>query len=153
MDDHYRHPINWYRKRFATLQPVSEASAVGTYLAVFVGPWWLRVGARWSLPLSGMRGWVGKRIEGNGRAVNLVRRAGQLQDFCPMQADQGPSLMDDGQSLIFSYAGNAPGMLRFFRDELRQYDEHRILAFARVNLPLLNLIPLPFMLKKAAEND
>ncbi len=148
MPFNHSQPVRWYRQQFAGLQPVSEASAIGIYHAVFVGPWWLRVGARWSLPLSGLRGWFGKRIQGGGQAVNLVRRSGSVRDYCPMQVSAGPSRIDGRTSLLFSYGPEAPGLLRFFQDELRQWDGDHILAFATVNLPLLRLIPLPFMLRK-----
>lgn len=139
--------VNWYQHQFAGLEPVSETGAIGSWQAVFVGPLWLRVGARCGVPFSGLRGWVGKRIEGGGRAVNLVTRGGMLQDYCPMQVSSGPSRVDKGTSLIFRYPPESPGLLRFFQDELRQWKDGDILAFATIDLPLLRHLPLPFVLQ------
>lgn len=140
--------LSWYRQHFSSLNAVSEADAIGEYQAVYVGPFWLRIGARLSEPIIGLSGWTGKRIMGDGAATNRVKRSGTVQDYCAMSAAPGISAIDGGDALVFSYSAKSPGLLRFFKDELRQYDDKTILGFAVINLPLLRHMPLPFVLEK-----
>lgn len=140
--------VKFFREEFARLDAVSEASATGEYRARYVGPVLLRALAKMSNPLLGLPGWIGKRIDGNGHAVNRLKNAGVVRDACPMIVRSGKSMVDGGQSLILSYPTGSPWLLRFFSDELRQLDNQTILGFAVIDLPLIRASPLPFLLHK-----
>lgn len=139
--------IGSYIKLFESL-PCPQAEQVNDcFLAEFIGPGWLRWLAPKLLPLGGLSGWEGKSLRAE-KAINLLRREGQLIEAIPMVRNESKSVLAEGDVLCLSYDKRAPVPLRALRDELRMLDDDTLLGLTVIDIPLLRKFPMPFLLKR-----
>ncbi|WP_346765111.1 hypothetical protein [Rhodococcus sp. BL-253-APC-6A1W] len=139
------------RTRFSELRAPAPADVQGTYRAVFVGPALLRAVAPRAIALGGMRGWHGKRFDGAGGAVNVLRDGdGTLRDSLPATISTDASWLDGSEALVVSYGtgpqGSAPVPWRWVRDEFRALDDGTLLGLTFVAGPWSRLAASPFAL-------
>ena len=132
---------------YCQLPEFDGAVAAGTYQAEILGPAWLKLIAKLSLPFAGLPGWCGKRIDSEG-AVNLCHERGQVQERVTMLKSIQSSWLDGGTCMVLSYDRSAPFLLRPMRDEFRRIDESTLLGLSIYNVPGIKRIPLPFLLRK-----
>lgn len=134
------------KHRFATADLPSLAQRADFWRARFIGPWWLRLGGRPGVALSGLRGWQGKRFLTPGRATNVLTSGEALS----MQCRECPSSIDGGPVAALSYGADGPVPWRWVTDELRALDERTLLGMTVINLPLLRHFAFPFLLERDA---
>jgi len=139
------------RARFAALRAPAPDEVRGTYRAVFVGPAILRVVAPRAIALAGMRRWYGKRFDGAGGAVNLVRDSdGAVRDILPTRTFSDASWLDGGNALIVSYGADprqsAPVPWRWVRDEFRTLDDGTLLGMTFAGGAWSRIAASPFVL-------
>lgn len=141
-----------YRERFAALPAPSLDSLAGRYEGEFVGPLWLRLGAKPLLALLGMPGWWGKALTADGRGLNLVKRgrgrASLPVPSVPLVLREGPSRVDGHWGVQAEYPPEAAWHWRLFVDELRWTDGRTLLAQTHLKLPLLQRVTFPFLLHR-----
>ncbi len=139
------------RARFTELSAPAQDEVRGTYRAVFVGPAILRAVAPRAIALAGMRRWYGKRFDGAGEAVNLVRDAGgTVRDILPTRTFVDTSWLDGGDALIVSYGADprqaAPVPWRWVRDEFRTLDDGTLLGMTFAGGAWSRIAASPFVL-------
>lgn len=137
------------RRVFSTLPPAPPSARSGFYQASFIGPAWLRVSARPGIVLGGLPGWLGKRFIDTERATNVLQRRHGCVEKLEMHCTTRTSLVDGAPGVDLSYGDKGPIPWRWVRDELRQLDEHRLLAMTVIDLPGLRRLALPFLLSRA----
>jgi hypothetical protein len=125
----------------------------GLYRVEFVGPAWLRAGARPSLFLIGLGGWWGKEFWGEGHGVNIVVRRGSVQRVLPMQLVHAPSLIDGQVGVSLQYDRESPFPWPFVTDELRRLNPETLLGIKVFRFSPLARLPLPFLLRAADKID
>jgi len=140
--------IRSYRSLFESLAAPESNAVNGQYLAQFIGPSWLTAIAPRLLPLGGLSGWAGKSFNAKGEAINLLREGDKLAQRIPMVRCIERSKIDAHTGLTLTYDKRAPLPLRALRDELRVLDHDTLLGMTIVDLPLLNAIPMPFLLRR-----
>lgn len=134
------------RQSFATASVPAPAQRTGFWRARFIGPWWLRLGGRPSVALSGLRGWQGKRFLTPDSATNVLTRG----DALSMQCRECPSAIDGGAVAALTYGDGGPIPWRWVTDELRALDDRTLLGMTIINLPLLRHFAFPFLLERDA---
>lgn len=139
------------RSRFTDLRAPAPGEVHGTYRAVFVGPAILRAVAPRAIALAGMRRWYGKRFDGTGGAVNLVRGAdGTVHDILPTRTFVDTSWLDGGDALVVSYGTDpqhaAPVPWRWVRDEFRALDDGTLLGMTFAGGAWSRVAASPFVL-------
>jgi hypothetical protein len=135
---------------YGNLPAVPALHRRGSWRAVFIGPWWLRLSAAPAIALSGMPGWYGKRFATPESAVNLLRSDQGLREVLSMRCDQQASWHDGRPCAALAYASRARWPWRRVRDELRQLDDEHWLCMTYVDLPLLRRLGCPFLLVRDA---
>jgi hypothetical protein len=143
--------LNHYKLRqfpalYTTLALPDIPSLVGPFRGIFIGPGWLRVVAPPGLVVSGLGGWWGKYFQGDGSAINLVRRKGVLEKRLPMSLIQAPSMIDGKPGLGLHYVSENPFPWPYFVDEIRQLDADTLLGMMCAKPRLLGGLALPFLL-------
>ena len=123
------------------------SSLSGTYRGSFVGPGWLRALAGPALLISGLGGWWGKNFREDGAAVNLVQKAGGIEERFPMQLVSTTSAIDGKLTLALNYAQNNPFPWPYIVDELRQLDAETLLGMTYVNRGSLVKLAFPFLIE------
>ena len=113
---------------FGGLSVPLPASLSGTYRGSFVGPGWLRALAGPALLVSGLGGWWGKIFREDGAAVNLVQKAGQIEERFAMRLVSTTSAIDGKPTLALIYAQDNPFPWPHIVDELRQLDAEALLG-------------------------
>lgn len=137
------------RRVFEASPTIDEDNAAGYYQSRFVGPVCLKALVPVVLPLIGLKGWCGKRLLGNGHALNLVRKSsGATQEVIPMNVTVSDSVIDGRRSLLLTYPASTPFPLRYFVDELRMLDNSTLLGLTVIDLPVVRHFPLPFLLQR-----
>lgn len=144
------------RARFADLPAPPPGGVTGTYRAVFVGPAFLRIVAPRAIALAGMSRWYGKRFDGGGGGVNLLRNDdGSLRETLPTNASVEASWLDGRDALVVSYrvdsAGNprqesSPVPWRWVRDEFRVLGDGALLGLTFAVGPWSRVLASPFVL-------
>jgi hypothetical protein len=142
----YTAPLSTLKHHFATAGLPSAAKRAGLWRARFIGPWWLRLGGRPGVALSGLRGWQGKRFLTPDHATNVLDSGEALS----MQCRECPSSLDGGPVAALSYGADGPVPWRWVTDELRALDERTLLGMTVINLPLLRHFAFPFLLERDA---
>lgn len=140
--------ISSYCRRFGLLKAPCEDKLTGRYLALFIGPAWLRFIAPKLLPLGGLPGWAGKSFTEHGGAINLLEQNAQLREQIPMVRAVKGSCIDGNDALVLTYDSRAPIMLRRLVDELRALDDDTLLGLTHMNFPLLKRFSMPFLLRR-----
>jgi hypothetical protein len=147
---HHHASLGALRALFSSLSVPGVGLLSGSYRATFVGPAWLRASATPSLAVAGLPGWAGKRFLAPDRAVNLLRRDGQLVEALTMAVVAGASRVDGQPGLALLYGPTAPRPWRWVRDELRAVDQDTVLGMTVVDVPLLRALAFPFLLEREA---
>ena len=135
-----------FKPLFLSLTPPALASMQGIYQSAFVGPLWLRTIAGPGLYPLGLGGWWGKQFDGRGQGSNIVHRGGRLATKMPVSLSERPSLIDDEPCLAVIYPAGSPFPWPWVIDELRVFDDQRLLGMTLVTPSPLNKIALPFLL-------
>ena len=138
------------RRRFADAAPPTLAQRDGFWRARFIGPWWLRLGGRPSVAVSGLRGWQGKRFLTPETATNVLARGGGTVDALVMQCRDAPSGLDGRPVAALTYGASGPLPWRWVTDELRALDDRTLLGMTRIDLPGLRGLAFPFLLEREA---
>ncbi len=138
--------LHTLRQSFATATVPAPGQRSGFWRARFIGPWWLRLGGRPSVALSGLRGWQGKRFLTADSATNVLTRG----DALSMQCRECPSSIDGGAVAALTYGAAGPLPWRWVTDELRALDDRTLLGMTIINLPLLRHFAFPFLLERDA---
>lgn len=141
--------VSFYRRTFSTLRAPTGEALRGRFRAVFVGPWWLRLPARPSIGLAGLRNWFGKELTGPGDAYNLVWRRGELARSLPMTLNHRASVLDGAPCGVLFYGPKSPFPFGHIVDELRALNDDCLLGMTIVEAPLLRNLGLPFLLLRA----
>lgn len=134
--------------RDAALPSLSQRS--GFWRARFIGPWWLRLGGRPGVALSGLRGWQGKRFLTPETATNVLRHAHGDVEALTMLCRDAVSDLDGCPVAALSYGSAGPVPWRWVTDELRALDDRTLLGMTRIDLPGLRRLALPFLLERDA---
>jgi len=142
-------PASYYVKKFGGLAAVDESTSIGDYQAIIVGPKLMQFFAKITLPLIGFYRWKGKRLQGNGKGVNIYLDKNN-KDFPknPMNIATSASWLDRKPALILSYPAGSPFFCRFLRDELRRLDDDTIILVGWIDLPILRRSPNAMLLRK-----
>jgi len=135
-----------FRGLFAALQPPAAGDLSGRYRGEFVGPGWLRRLAGPLLVVTGLGGWWGKDFDGQGNAINLALRKGQLERVFPMSLVEQASFIDGKSGLALHYAKSNPFPWPLIVDELRGITPQLILGMTLADLGPLRRLALPFVL-------
>lgn len=138
---------------FSSLTAPRANSLQGLYRGDFVGPAWLRRLAGPLLVITRMGKWMGKDIDGEGRAINLVHtKAGIVQKF-PMQLVEQESLIDGKPGLALCYSTSNPFPWPWIIDELRSIQPDLVLGMTITQIGPLKRLPLPFVLQSRENMD
>jgi len=132
---------------YSSLDVPEIVSLSGYYRGSFVGPNWLQKIAGPGLVISGLGGWWGKRFNGDGTAINLVQRSGELAGKFPMQLVSIASAVDENAGLALHYETTNPFPWPYIADELRALGTGAILGITYVKVRVLNGLMLPFLLE------
>ncbi len=136
-----------FRELFASLSPPEAASLRGVYRASFVGPGWLRASAGPALAVSGLGGWWGKEFSENGKASNIVLRAGKFSTRFSMELVSAKSLIDGKDGLALHYQSDNPFPWTHIVDELRRIDKNTVLGMTVADIAGLRSMSFPFLLE------
>jgi hypothetical protein len=138
---------------FSSLEAPRADALQGLYKGTFVGPTWLRGLAGPLLAITRMGMWMGKDIDAEGRAINLVRtEAGILQKF-PMRLVEQDSLIDGKPGLALRYEASNPFPWPWIIDELRSIQPDLVLGMTITQIGPLVRLPLPFVLQPRESLD
>jgi hypothetical protein len=143
-------PLSSFKPLFASLPPPDPHALHGIYRAEFTGPAWLRKTAPIAIALGGLRGWWGKRFDGDRGSHNLVRRGGRLKLSLPITLAAIPSLVDGRTGVTVQYPRACPFPWPWVVDELRQIGEDCLLGMTIVNVAGLRRMAFPFLLHRQA---
>lgn len=144
--DFYTQSISFYLNRFRALTVPEPSLLEGRFKAQFIGPSWLVWLAPRLLPIGGLAGWYGKSFAAPDTAINVLRSGDQLVESVPMNRTVCCSRFDDQNAFVLTYGKAAPLLLRGLRDEFRALDADTLLGLTIVDVPVLKLLPLPFLL-------
>ncbi len=143
-----QYPLRRFHSLFASLEVPETDTLAGKYRGVFVGPAWVRALAGPALGITGLGGWWGKDIAGNGKAINIVFRKGKFSTRFPMEFVREKSLIDGRNGTTLHYQKGNPFPWMFIVDEMRCLDGSTLLGMTRPNIPGLRWFALPFVLEK-----
>jgi hypothetical protein len=143
----YKLSLFEFPEYFSTLEPPPAGTLRGLYRGFFVGPAWLRQLARPLLVITRMGKWVGKDIDGEGKAINLVStRVGIVEKF-PMQLVEQESLIDGKPGIALRYSASNPTPWPWIIDELRSIRGDLVLGMTITQIGPLKRLSLPFVLQ------
>jgi len=134
---------------FSTLKAPEDIPVNQRYTGTTIGPWWLRVLGWPLLNVGAMDGWKGKSFHSKGRVLNIVDKKGCTKEVMPIRASLESFSRGDGTVLLLSYPKTAPLPWNYIIDELRCLPDGRLLGLTTLKLPLLGIIPVPFILTLA----
>jgi len=138
---------------FSSLEAPQAETLQGLYKGSFVGPGWLRGLAGPMLAITRMGKWLGKDIDAEGRAINLVQtREGMVQKF-PMRLVEQDSLIDGKPGLALRYEASNPFPWPWIIDELRSIQPDLVLGMTITRIGPLVRLPLPFVLQPRESLD
>lgn len=134
-----------WRSTFHGLAAPEQAACNGFWRVEFVGPFWLRYSAPWTIALSGLPGWQGKQFFSTTAAVNVLRGE---KTCLPMQVLQERSWLDGKPALVCRYGETSPLPWRYVRDEFRALTPTSWLGMTMIDLPGLRQVGWPFVLRQ-----
>lgn len=138
---------------FSSLAAPRSNSLRGIYRGTFVGPAWLRALAGPLLVITRMGKWLGKDIDPEGRALNLVRTRGSIMQKFPMRLVERESLIDGKPGLALRYEDSNPFPWPWIIDELRSIQPDLVLGMTITRMGPLVRLPLPFVLQPRESMD
>jgi len=136
---------------FSSLDIPSMDSLSGLYRGAFVGPAWLRWLGGPLLVITRMGKWLGKDIDAEGRALNLVQTGGGIVQKFPMRLVEQESLIDGKPGLALRYEASNPFPWPWIIDELRSIQPDLVLGMTVTQIGSLARLPLPFVLQSQEE--
>jgi hypothetical protein len=151
LDNLNRLPLGAFPALFGELTPPTVAEMNGRFQASFVGPVWLRQIAPPGLAPLGLGGWWGKRFDGRGRGMNIVRRRGELVEILPITLVEAASLVDGRWGLNITYSPGARFPWPIIIDEVRWLTGDTLLGLTLVAKAGLHRLALPFLLSRHEE--
>ncbi|MBK6328907.1 MAG: hypothetical protein IPF56_23690 [Chloroflexi bacterium] len=143
-----RLPLAAFPELFHGLTPPEISEMHGRFQAQFVGPGWLRRIAPPGLAPLGLGHWWGKRFDGRGQGMNIVRRRGELVEIIPIHLLNAVSLVDGRPGLNITYPPGTRFPWPIIIDEVRWLDDTTLLGLTLVTKVGLHRLALPFLLKR-----
>ncbi|MFC1849698.1 GMC oxidoreductase [candidate division CSSED10-310 bacterium] len=153
VDDIRTAPLHEIIKLYASLSSPPLSRLKGKFRAEFIGPWWYRHTAGYSLAPVGLRQWWGKEFDGHGTGFNLVRRDRILSSTLAMTVEQRNSVLDEKPGLTITYPAETPFPWPNIIDEVRQLTDTCLLCLTQVNLPGIKAMLFPFLLHACPDEE
>jgi hypothetical protein len=142
-------PFFAYGRLFRGLSAPALGALTGDFEASFVGPAWFRSLSRAGVSMGGLPGWFGKRFDGEGQGMNLLRRDGALATVMPMEVRLEASRLDGAPVAAVHYALGTRLPWPYVIDELRVWEGSTLLGMTLLDVPGLRGVGLPFLLRGA----